>query len=149
MGSTMHATQAQLKDAKVDLAYRDFCAHLLIPLNECRKANYFLPWRCEHDRHVYEKCQYKECVARARARARATKAFDSPTPPPDRPAPAALRKSPAPRSIDHRSPPRAPSTTPPSAPSESLRAEPLTPRRPPARPRRYMMRVAQQKAAQH
>ena len=66
MGSTMHATQAQLKDAKVDLAYRDFCAHLLIPLNECRKANYFLPWRCEHDRHVYEKCQYKECVARAR-----------------------------------------------------------------------------------
>ena len=64
MGSTMHATQAQLKDAKVDLAYRDFCAHLLIPLNECRKANYFLPWRCEHERHVYEKCQYKECVQR-------------------------------------------------------------------------------------
>lgn len=61
-GSAMHATQEQLRDAKVDLAYRDFCAHLLIPLNECRKANYFLPWRCEHERHVYEKCQYKECV---------------------------------------------------------------------------------------
>ena len=60
MGSTMHATQEQLRDAKVDLAYRDFCAHLLIPLNDCRKANYFLPWRCEHERHVYEKCQYKE-----------------------------------------------------------------------------------------
>jgi len=64
MGSTMHATQEQLRDAKVDLAYRDFCAHLLIPLNDCRKANYFLPWRCEHERHVYEKCQYKECVQR-------------------------------------------------------------------------------------
>jgi len=64
MGSTMHATQEQLRDAKVDLAYRDFCAHLLIPLNDCRKANYFLPWRCGHERHVYEKCQYKECVER-------------------------------------------------------------------------------------
>ena len=62
MGSTMHATQAQLVDAKVDLAYRDFCAHLLIPLNDCRKGNYFLPWRCGHERHVYEKCQYKEYV---------------------------------------------------------------------------------------
>ena len=104
MGSTMHATQAQLKDAKVDLAYRDFCAHLLIPLNECRKANYFLPWRCEHDRHVYEKCQYKECVARAR-----DEGVRLANPPPfDRPAPAALRKSPAPRSIDHRSPPTCP-----------------------------------------
>ena len=56
----MHATQEQLRAAKVDLAYRDFCAHLLIPLNDCRKANYFLPWRCGHERHVYEKCQYKE-----------------------------------------------------------------------------------------
>jgi len=64
MGSTMHATQEQLRAAKVDLAYRDFCAHLLIPLNDCRKANYFLPWRCGHERHVYEKCQYKECVER-------------------------------------------------------------------------------------
>ena len=64
MGSTMHATQEQLRAAKVDLAYRDFCAHLLIPLNDCRKANYFLPWRCGHERRVYEKCQYKECVER-------------------------------------------------------------------------------------
>jgi|TARA_B110000977_G_scaffold91364_1_gene121245 NADH dehydrogenase (ubiquinone) 1 beta subcomplex subunit 7 len=56
----MHATQEQLREAKVDLAYRDFCAHLLIPLNDCRKANYFLPWRCGDERHVYEKCQYKE-----------------------------------------------------------------------------------------
>ena len=63
-GSAMQATQKQLSDAKIDLAYRDFCAHLLIPLNECRKRSYFLPWKCEHERHVYEKCQYKECVER-------------------------------------------------------------------------------------
>ena len=84
MGSTMHATQAQLKDAKVDLAYRDFCAHLLIPLHECRTANYFLPWRCEHERHVYEKCQYKEW-RRARARRRrSTRQPPPPTAPPPR-----------------------------------------------------------------
>ena len=130
MGSTMHATQAQLKDAKVDLAYRDFCAHLLIPLNECRKANYFLPWRCEHDRHVYEKCQYKECVARARDEGVRLANPPPPTAPP-------LRRSENPRPPDRSiidRPPRAPSTTPPSAPSESLRAEPLTPRRPPRPP---------------
>ena len=110
MGSTMHATQAQLKDAKVDLAYRDFCAHLLIPLNECRKANYFLPWRCEHDRHVYEKCQYKECVARARA----TKAFDSPIPPPRPPRPRGAPKIPGPQ-IDRSS------IAPPVPPRRRLR----------------------------
>ena len=59
-GSAMQATQKQLSEAEIDLAYRDFCAHLLIPLNECRKRSYFLPWKCEHERHVYEKCQYKE-----------------------------------------------------------------------------------------
>ena len=67
-GSAMQATQQQLSDAKIDLAYRDFCAHLLIPLNECRKRSYFLPWKCEHERHVYEKCQYKECVTAPRPR---------------------------------------------------------------------------------
>lgn len=59
---TMEATQQQMQNAKIDLAYRDFCAHLLIPLNACRRNEYFLPWKCEHERHVYEKCQYKQCV---------------------------------------------------------------------------------------
>lgn len=58
--SEMIATREEMRDAKLDIGYRDFCAHLLIPLNECRRASYFLPWKCEHERHVYEKCQYKE-----------------------------------------------------------------------------------------
>jgi len=33
--------------ARLPLAYRDSCAHLLIPLNKCRFDNYYLPWRCE------------------------------------------------------------------------------------------------------
>lgn len=36
-----------MSDAKVPLAYRDSCAHLLIPLNRCRGKTYFLPWKCE------------------------------------------------------------------------------------------------------
>jgi hypothetical protein len=25
-----------------------------------RESHYFMPWACGHERHVYEKCQYKE-----------------------------------------------------------------------------------------
>ena len=60
----MQASQEELKAAKIDLAYRDFCAHLLIPLNECRRANFWLPWTCKHEKHVYEKCEYKEYLKR-------------------------------------------------------------------------------------
>jgi len=54
------AVQADLQNAKIDIGYRDFCAHLLIPLNACRRKNFYLPWKCEHERHAYEKCEYKE-----------------------------------------------------------------------------------------
>ncbi|KAK4139003.1 hypothetical protein BT67DRAFT_368354 [Trichocladium antarcticum] len=54
------ATRQEMSDAKVPLAYRDSCAHLLIPLNRCRGKTYFLPWKCEDERHSYEKCQYVE-----------------------------------------------------------------------------------------
>ena len=73
--SEMIATREEMKRAKLDLGYRDFCAHLLIPLNECRRRSLYLPWKCGRERHVYEKCQYKECEramrdARGRGRAR-------------------------------------------------------------------------------
>ncbi|KAF2238041.1 putative NADH-ubiquinone oxidoreductase B18 subunit [Viridothelium virens] len=54
------ATREQMSEAKLPLAYRDSCAHLLIPLNRCRYDQYFLPWKCETERHSYEKCQYEE-----------------------------------------------------------------------------------------
>ena len=73
------------------MANRDYCVDVLIPLNECRRENYYLPWvllnstdddvtapreprlshslalrarsfarwKCEHERHAYELCQYK------------------------------------------------------------------------------------------
>ncbi|KAI9753093.1 MAG: hypothetical protein M1815_000120 [Lichina confinis] len=49
-----------MAEARVPLAYRDSCAHLLIPLNRCRFDNYYLSWKCKDERHSYEKCQYEE-----------------------------------------------------------------------------------------
>jgi len=56
----MVATQEEMQLAKLDIGYRDFCAHLLIPLNQCRRAALYVPWKCGHERHEYEKCQYFE-----------------------------------------------------------------------------------------
>ncbi|KAI9680673.1 MAG: hypothetical protein M1817_004113 [Caeruleum heppii] len=54
------ASRAAMSEARLPLAYRDSCAHLLIPLNRCRFEEYYLPWKCENERHSYEKCQYEE-----------------------------------------------------------------------------------------
>ncbi|PHH65582.1 hypothetical protein CDD81_2017 [Ophiocordyceps australis] len=54
------ATREEMSAAKLPLPYRDSCAHLLIPLNKCRKATWYAPWKCVDERHSYEKCQYNE-----------------------------------------------------------------------------------------
>ena len=56
----MYSLQEEMNLAKLDLGYRDFCAHLLIPLNSCRRESLFAPWKCGDERHAYEKCQYFE-----------------------------------------------------------------------------------------
>jgi len=58
----MKVTEAQLDAAGVDQAWRDYCSHLLIPLNQCRRANLSSPWKCVDERHGYEKCQYEQYV---------------------------------------------------------------------------------------
>ena len=50
---------------QINVAFRDHCAKKLIELNDCRRENYYLPWSCNHEKHSYEKCQYKECVHRS------------------------------------------------------------------------------------
>ncbi|MCD7454424.1 hypothetical protein HAX54_024823 [Datura stramonium] len=60
----MIATQAEMVEAKVPLSYRDQCAHLLIPLNKCRQTEFYLPWKCEDERHSYEKCEYELVMER-------------------------------------------------------------------------------------
>ncbi|KAL4998283.1 NADH-ubiquinone oxidoreductase B18 subunit-domain-containing protein [Aspergillus recurvatus] len=54
------ATREEMSAARLPLQYRDSCAHLLIPLNRCRQQEWYLPWKCEDERHSYEKCQYEE-----------------------------------------------------------------------------------------
>ncbi|EEF40522.1 NADH dehydrogenase [ubiquinone] 1 beta subcomplex subunit 7 [Ricinus communis] len=60
----MIATQAEMAEARVPIPYRDQCAHLLIPLNKCRQAEFYLPWKCENERHAYEKCEYELVMER-------------------------------------------------------------------------------------
>ncbi|KAG9442452.1 hypothetical protein H6P81_018306 [Aristolochia fimbriata] len=60
----MIATQEEMVENKVPIPYRDQCAHLLIPLNKCRVAEFYLPWKCENERHVYEKCEYELVMER-------------------------------------------------------------------------------------
>mmetsp|Transcript_261 Transcript_261/g.547 ORF Transcript_261/g.547 Transcript_261/m.547 type:complete len:128 (-) Transcript_261:639-1022(-) len=60
----MKVTQEEMNKARLPLADRDYCAHMLIPLNKCRAAEAWLPWKCEEERHAYEKCQYEDYVLR-------------------------------------------------------------------------------------
>lgn len=41
------ASRQEMSEARLPMQYRDSCAHLLIPLNRCRQAEYYLPWKCE------------------------------------------------------------------------------------------------------
>ena len=56
----MKVTHEEMKAARVPLLFRDYCAHLLIPLNECRVKTWYSPFKCSELRHSYEKCQYDE-----------------------------------------------------------------------------------------
>ncbi|KAA8897423.1 NADH-ubiquinone oxidoreductase B18 subunit-domain-containing protein [Sphaerosporella brunnea] len=59
LGSTQ-LSHEEMAAARLPMAYRDTCAHLLVPLNKCRYDTFYLPWKCEDERHSYEKCQYEE-----------------------------------------------------------------------------------------
>ena len=55
----MKVSREDLKAARIPVHLRDYCAHLLIPLNTCRYDSYWLPWKCNDERHAYENCQHK------------------------------------------------------------------------------------------
>ncbi|KAK4538772.1 hypothetical protein CDCA_CDCA20G4797 [Cyanidium caldarium] len=64
-----YMTDEELAAHEVSPLYRDVCAHLLIPLNKCRRLNWYLPWKCTEARHAYEKCQYENYKRRLREKA--------------------------------------------------------------------------------
>lgn len=50
----------EMMDNQVPLHVRDDCAGILIPLNKCRRANFYAPWQCKDERHEYEICLYEQ-----------------------------------------------------------------------------------------
>jgi len=55
----MQATEEEMAAARIPLQYRDHCAHILIPLNKCRKKNMFMRTdECHDMMHTYERCQF-------------------------------------------------------------------------------------------
>ncbi|KAG5727525.1 hypothetical protein E4T56_gene12225 [Termitomyces sp. T112] len=74
MTSSTTASQADLKAHQVPLGWRDSCSALLLPLNVCRKQNFYMPWECDHERHTYEKCQYDDYIRRMKELSKQKKA---------------------------------------------------------------------------
>ena len=59
----MYASQEVLSRERVEAHMRDYCAHLLVPWNRCRREEVLpFPWNCQEEAHAYERCQYIEYV---------------------------------------------------------------------------------------
>ncbi|TPX34850.1 hypothetical protein SmJEL517_g02589 [Synchytrium microbalum] len=56
----MLISQEDMAKSRIPVAWRDYCAHLLPELNQCRQDNYYLPWTCEKQRVAWTKCQYDD-----------------------------------------------------------------------------------------
>ena len=57
-----------LKARHIPVHLRDKCAHMLKPLELCRRETWFNPDRCTHERHSYEECQYIAWKDRVKAK---------------------------------------------------------------------------------
>lgn len=64
----MVATQKEMMDANIPLHLRDFCAHLLIPLEKCKNANFTgkMPWNCTAEKAEWDECQVQDYYRRMR-----------------------------------------------------------------------------------
>lgn len=54
----MDQNLAEMEATRMPLPYRDTCGHLLTKLNKCRRETAFMPWKCGHERHTFEECEY-------------------------------------------------------------------------------------------
>ncbi|CAI9590897.1 unnamed protein product [Staurois parvus] len=60
----MVATQEEMNLAKLPLAHRDYCAHLLIKLMKCKRDMGLNIFGCMDERHEYDYCQHLDYVQR-------------------------------------------------------------------------------------
>lgn len=56
----MNMSTEEMREANIPVRLRSWCAHHVMPLHKCRMENYWLPYKCEHEREMFEKCRYKE-----------------------------------------------------------------------------------------
>ena len=56
----MMISDEELAKERIPLIARDYCAHLLVDLNRCRRRTLYLPYKCKEEKHEYEHCLYKE-----------------------------------------------------------------------------------------
>ena len=61
---TYNQSHDDMSAARLPLSHRDTCAHLLIPLNACRRQTFYMPGSCGHERHIYEECEYNAYLQR-------------------------------------------------------------------------------------
>ncbi|KAJ2143958.1 hypothetical protein EV180_002166, partial [Coemansia sp. RSA 518] len=62
----MKISAEEMASARIPLRYRDYCAHMLVPLNKCRHRTMYMPWKCTDERHAYEECQYHDFMRRSK-----------------------------------------------------------------------------------
>lgn len=56
----MIATEEEMISAKLPLENRDYCAHLALKVQQCRKEVWPWAWKCNPEKHEYLSCQYEE-----------------------------------------------------------------------------------------
>ncbi|KAL7444087.1 hypothetical protein ACHAXH_009933 [Discostella pseudostelligera] len=66
-----------IKDARIPLAWRDTCSHILVDLNKCRRDTWWNPNKCSHERHIYEECEYNSYLQRVEAKVQEDKIMKS------------------------------------------------------------------------
>jgi len=60
----MVATPEELESAKVPAKMRDYCAHKWIGFEKCKRDAFPFVYRCHHEKHDYEHCQYEDYLIR-------------------------------------------------------------------------------------
>lgn len=56
----MRVSDEEMALNQIPLHARDCCAHWLIELKRCQRREFYLPWKCEAEKHSYEACLIQE-----------------------------------------------------------------------------------------
>jgi len=58
-------TEAEMNAANLEPSQRDYCAHKLIPLLQCKRENFpFVQWYCHEFKSAYDHCQHDDYIMR-------------------------------------------------------------------------------------